>query len=133
MTYDNRSPGWACIDCLILLANGDGPQDMTDDDLSDYDRRVSETFSQYEVTLGHVTADHTGYECPRKGGWDKWDDDLEDWIPVPGDPDDECDCEIRPFATGGCDVCESPLAGEMHAVTFWPLTDHASTERGDTL
>jgi hypothetical protein len=123
MNYDNRSPGWACIDCLILLANGDGPQYMTDDDLSDYERHVADTRDRYRVHLGHASEDHEGYHCPRKGGWNEWDDELDDYVEVAPDPDGECDCEVIPFDTRGCDVCGSPLAGEKHAVTFWPYPE----------
>jgi hypothetical protein len=90
---DDRSPGWACVDCLVLLANGDAPTYMTDD--------------------------HEGYHCPKQGGWDEYEQFTGTYT-VAADPDAECDCETIPFGTMGCDVCGSGLAGEMNGVTFWP-------------
>jgi hypothetical protein len=119
MNYDDRSPGWACVDCLVLLAHGEVPAYMTDDDLGTWQAGVNKTFDKYHVTIGHATEDHEGYDCPKQGGWDEYEQFTGTYT-VAADPDAECDCETIPFGTMGCDVCGSGLGGEMNGVTFWP-------------
>jgi hypothetical protein len=89
--------GWACTDCLIMLANGDEPSDMNSQEQIDLWRKhFDATRSEYHVTLGMLREDHS---CP--------------------DGTEECGCEVIPFSGSKCDVCGTRLAGERHAVSFF--------------
>jgi hypothetical protein len=102
MTITIHSTGWACTDCLILLANGETPPEMDEDQaaawLADIDR-ITEGFS---VVLG---GEHDE-DCPNMvdGEWSGHTD---------------CYCEREEFSMRQCDVCGSPLGGSRHAVTFF--------------
>jgi hypothetical protein len=127
MNHDDRSPGWACSDCLFVIENDDYPQWMSDSELADYERRVSDTFRRYTVFLGHATEDHTGWHCPRQGGWDEWSDEADDYVPVPPDPDAECDCETLTHSTRTCAVCGVHQGGSWDAITLYPHDKETSS------
>lgn len=94
--------GWACVDCLMWLANGEAPVDMSQEDVTAWRAKVDARNAGYDITLGMLSEDHDD-ACPRKHG----------------DTDVECDCEIDTFSWSACDVCGSNLGGERHAVSFW--------------
>lgn len=86
---------WCCADCLILLANGETPPDMSEEETAAWLERVTDE----TMTLGrHVDI------C----GCEDWDTDQH-----------REGCEHDPFSWSACDVCQSRLGGERHAVTFW--------------
>lgn len=89
--------GWACTDCLFMLANGDEPSDMNSEaQLAAWREHYQATTRDYQVTLGMLRVDHT---CP--------------------EGTEECDCEVIPFSGSRCDVCGTRLGGERHAVSFF--------------
>lgn len=88
--------GWCCVDCLMMLANGDMPQDMDADVLVVWESNYRATCEQYLVTLGMLRELHL---CP--------------------EGTEECDCEVIEFSSSQCDVCMSWLAGSRHAVSFF--------------
>ena len=94
--------GWACVDCLFMLANGE-VEDWTEDQTREWHQSVQKRLGAWNVDLGgeHVE------ECPNV---------AEDgsWI---GDSD--CDCEREEFSWSRCDVCGSGLGGSRDAVHFW--------------
>lgn len=89
--------GAACVDCLILLANGETSPDWTEEETAEYLARVASRNPPGSVTLG---GDHS---CR----------DSE------GNIADDCECEQLGFSWQSCDVCGSNLGGDRHAVTFW--------------
>ena len=86
---------WCCTDCLYLLANGDTPPEMNEDQTEAWLATVTDE----EVTLGR----HTDL-C----GCEDWDTDQH-----------REGCEHDEFSWDPCDTCGSRLGGERHAVTFW--------------
>ena len=51
--------GWACTDCLILLANGEDPiGHMTEEEISAWHADIARRNAGYEVTLGKIREDH---------------------------------------------------------------------------
>ena len=98
MTDQFTCTGWACVDCLILLANGDVPAEMTADEITEWQSRIDASTDGFNVTLGMLRDSH---ECP--------------------EGTDECECETRTFSWSACDVCGSNLGGERHAVSFWRI------------
>lgn len=83
---------WVCIDCFILLCNGD-----ISDGVEDPEKLLSK-FEGFHVMPGMPSSEHAE-KCPR-------------------DKDGECDCEDDTFSTSACDGCGSYLHGERHAVTI---------------
>jgi len=55
---DDTFSGWACTDCLMLLANGETPGDWTEDEVAEYLARVERHCAGTEVTLGMFREDH---------------------------------------------------------------------------
>ena len=96
---------WACTDCMILLANGDDPTDMSEAELATWHTAIDEHIGIGEITLGMLASEHDG-SCP---------------VNIENDHSavDECDCETNPFSWSPCDVCGGNLGGERHAVTYW--------------
>lgn len=89
--------GWACTDCVQLLANGEEPTDYTATELAEYLARFERRTAGLLVTLGMPRSEHT---CDTdRSGWD-------------------CDCERVSFMAGACDVCGANYGGERHAVSF---------------
>jgi len=94
------TPAWACVDCMILLANGETDGNWTEAEKAEFLARFEAGTADCEVTLGMMAEYH---ECA--------DDD--------GEMADECDCEEMTFSWSSCDICRSNLGGSRHAVTFW--------------
>lgn len=94
------APQWCCIDCRILEANGDGPAEMSEDDLATWEAGRAAIIGDAQITLGMLAEYH---ECT--------DDD--------GTIADECECERNSFSWSPCDMCGSNLGGERAAFTFW--------------
>lgn len=93
--------GWACQDCLFLLANGETPEELDEAETAAYLARVTNA----EVTLGRTFGEGS---CEHD--WDAW---------AAGDESHALECETRDFSWASCDVCGSTLGGSRHAVTFW--------------
>jgi hypothetical protein len=98
---EEHSNGWCCVDCLMLLANGETPTEMSETETAEYLARVAQHTGERDVTLGRMLGED-GCEC-------------EDW---------DCDthhegCEQNTFSSSPCDVCGSHLGGSRDAVTFW--------------
>lgn len=89
---------WCCTDCLMLLANGETPPEMSEEETASWLARV-EGDGSTRVTLGR----HTDV-C----GCEDWDTDKH-----------RDECERMEFSWRGCDVCHSHLGGAREAVTFW--------------
>ena len=60
MTFnrDRAFSGWCCTDCLFLLANGDTPARMNEEETAEYLARVERYCAGTEVTLGMFREDH---------------------------------------------------------------------------
>lgn len=105
----STAPGWACIDCMQLICNGETPPEMSEEETAAY--------------LEAVEAGQEGCEAPyvtpgRKLGDDECE--CDDW-----DADEHrYGCEELEFTWSRCDVCRRPgQAGHRDAVTFWIGTD----------
>jgi hypothetical protein len=96
--------GWACTDCIILIANGETPPELTGDEADAWLAAVSDRNAGYHVAPGMFREDHA---CTDEAGR------------TAGDNGGDCDCETLAFTWSACDVCGSNLGGERHAVTFW--------------
>lgn len=70
------STGWACTDCLVLLANGETDPDWTEAETAEYLARVSERNATGTVTLGIVDSEHECHDAD-------------------GERADECECERK--------------------------------------
>jgi hypothetical protein len=91
---------WACVDCMILEANGEMPTDREPTEPNP----LSLVGEGFHVSLGMLMEEH---QCGRTD----WHDG------------EECYCEVRTFSTSSCDTCGSYLAGERHAMTLWRDTE----------
>jgi hypothetical protein len=111
MTDEYICTGWACTDCMILLANGEDPAGhMTEDEISAWHAEIDHRNAGYNLTLGMLAEDH---DC------------LDDFGGMTAaEADQECDCETHSFSWSACDVCGSALGGERHAVSFWKITSN---------
>lgn len=87
---------WVCIDCYVLLVNGDVSPDCENaDDL------LTE-FENFRAFPGMRSNEHSE-QCR---------EELQS-----GDYQD-CDCEYDTYSTSQCDGCGSYSHGERHAVTI---------------
>lgn len=102
MSDEYTCSGWACTDCTILLANGEAPADMSEDQVTAREDQIDARNAGYTITLGMLREEHS---CDGTS--------------------DECDCEVTSFSWSPCDVCGSNLGGERHAVSFWKITGPA--------
>lgn len=91
------TPGWCCTDCAMLIANGETPPDMTQDET---DAWLARTNDAGDVTLGREPG---ALDC------DCWSTDTDQHIEG---------CERLTFSWSPCDVCGSTLGGSRNAVTF---------------
>ena len=95
---------WACQDCLILLANGEDPPDMSGAEVAEWHAAIDRRTEGAEITLGMLASEHAD-DCP---------------VRETGDPcGTECECESVSFSWSSCDVCGSQLGGERGAVSYW--------------
>jgi ribosomal protein L37AE/L43A len=109
-TTRDHANGWACIDCLMLLANGETNPEWSDAETAEYFARLEERSIDGEtVTLGRVFGEdgceHTSEE------WHSGDSRVQE--------DHAESCERTTFSRWPCDVCGSTLGGAREAVTFW--------------
>jgi ribosomal protein L37AE/L43A len=86
---------WLCIDCLVMLANGEESPDADREPLS-------EIGEDDEITLGLFLEEHASDCAAREQG---------------AECDQECDHDH--FSSDPCEGCGSRLAGERHAATLW--------------
>jgi hypothetical protein len=104
---------WCCTDCLMVLANGEYPMDITETELAEYKSRIDATLSGgTEVTIGMLVSEHED-DCP---------------VNIEGSYNavDECSCTVQSFSWSDCELCDSNLGGERHAITFWiPDADYS--------
>lgn len=98
MTQDTAT-GWICTDCMMLLANGEAPPEMSEEETAAWLASIDD---ETEMTPGLLAEEHDE-DCPNHGGWQGV----------------ECSCERQEFSWSACDSCGSHLGGERHAVTFW--------------
>lgn len=92
--------GWACTDCLMLLANGETPDRMSEAETAEWLVEIERRHSG-PITLGRALGDE-GCTCT------EWDSDEH-----------REGCERTEFSMFGCDMCGSSLGGARDAVTFW--------------
>lgn len=90
--------GWICTDCMMLLANGETPPEMDENETAAW----LDSLDDSEMTPG-LMADEHDEDCPNHGEWQG----------------EECYCETQDFSWSPCDSCRSHLGGTRHAVTFW--------------
>lgn len=100
-TRQDTTTGWICTDCLMLLANGETPPEMSEEETAEYLARVEE--DDCETTLGLLWEEHEE-GCTNR--------DASEWV-------EECYCDEQTFSWSACDMCRSGLGGARHAVTFW--------------
>lgn len=89
--------GWCCIDCLMILANGEDNPEWTADETEAHHAAMDHYCQGCDVTLGLLASDH---DCPYG-------------------TNEECDCAQIDFTWRSCDTCGSQLGGSRDAVTFW--------------
>jgi hypothetical protein len=92
--------GWACDDCIQLIANGEAPVDYAPADLAEYLGRFEQRTAGLHVVPGGA---------PHRARWEGCTLDTAG----------ECDCDYIAFAAGACDVCAGNYGGARHAVTFF--------------
>lgn len=106
MNGQDYSTGWCCDDCLFLLANGDTPERMHEQETEGWLRCIDRLTSDVEhVTLGLMWG---GEGC-----------DCSDEQIAASDYDAHDYCERREFSWSRCDHCGNKAGGSRHAVTFW--------------
>lgn len=98
--------GYACSDCVQLIANGESPVDISQADSEAWLTSVSERNDGYQVTLGMPVEEHneTCTETDRDYG---------------------CDCETVSFTWSSCDVCGGNQGGSRDAVSFFKVDNTA--------
>lgn len=94
--------GWACIDCTILLANGETPPDMSEGETEEWLERINARMEgTLDVSLGRVYGEN-GCRCDR--------DNSDTHTRM---------CEEQEFSMSRCDYCGSNLGGSRSAITGW--------------
>lgn len=106
----NTTRGNVCVDCTMLLANGETPDGWGEFETAEWMQRINAKTGMCEVTLGMMASEHAdGCDALETGN--------------------DCQCEQTDFSTSPCDLCGSPLAGARNAVTFWlPAEDGEDLE-----
>lgn len=89
---------WICQDCMMLLANGETPPEMSEEETAAW----LDSLSDEEMMPG-FGADEHDEDCPNHG----------DWIGA------DCSCETVEFSWRPCDSCRSGLGGSRYAATVW--------------
>lgn len=100
--------GGVCIDCTMVLVNGDGSGKDPKWDEAEFDR----VCQKYEITPGHP------HNLPQ---WDSEIGCAHAGAPCPDDAD--CDCQDNSFSTRQCDACGTRLHGSRHDFTFVARSD----------
>jgi len=91
MDRNNTTKIGICTDCLMMLANGEGPTEPTD-------HEPLALVAGDEITLGILAEEHNE-GCVRSY--------------------DQCECENLGFSMESCEGCGSPLGGDRYAATLW--------------
>lgn len=91
---------WVCIDCLFLLANGETPPEMNEEETEAWLKEIERRTEGCSVTLGLRFEEH---DCEEPG-------------------DGYCECEQKEFSWSRCPHCGSPLGGAREATTWWEKT-----------
>lgn len=87
---------WICTDCMMLLANGETPHDMSEAETEEYLNDVEDDAPGQHTVPGLRSEEH---ECDE---------------PTEG----TCSCETIEFSMSRCDMCRRPSnAGTRHAAT----------------
>lgn len=102
-----HTTGWACSDCLMLMANGEAPDHMDAVETTLFLESFERHTEAYDVSLGLVAEEHDA-ECRNV------DHEAGEWL-----GGNDCECETQTFSWKFCDTCGSTLGGFRHAVTFW--------------
>lgn len=92
--------GSVCVDCLMLLANGEceNPDPTWNQEIT------TKVLGMYEVTLGHFhDSNEFDNRCHHKGT----------------ECEDDCECEKNHFADSACSLCDTRLGGSRDDVTIW--------------
>lgn len=111
--HRDHANGWACVDCLFLLANGETPEQMNEEETAAWLARIE---AQGEVTLGRMYGEG-GCDCDPEA---MEPSDQADPHYVEPDYEHHAEsCEQDSFSWPPCDVCGSHLGGSRDAVTFW--------------
>lgn len=97
MAVEVMADGWACSDCIMLIANGDG---SGIEDPESHERNMGAVAARIPANWHLVCGGEHSDEC------------------TPADRDAGCDCETQPFSWQACDTCGSNLGGARHAVTW---------------
>lgn len=97
-----HSGGWCCTDCLMLFANGETPERMTEKESAAWLAEIDRRTEGLDVALGGEHEEN----CPNviDGQWMGTTD---------------CGCERQEFSWSQCDTCGSRLGGSREAVTFF--------------
>ncbi len=137
-------PSKCCVDCLMYLANGETPNDLTEEETAEWLENFNRRTEGYEIILGKMYEYH---ECKSNftvvttaGEYETFADSAEDAredhvfrsenskviavIPHELQTEDDCECENEGFSWSSCDVCGSNLGGDRYAVTFWKIKEN---------
>lgn len=85
--------GWACEDCLMLMAGGE-QADMTDEDYDTWQAGIARTLEP-------------GQWAEPGGTHEPYCEDADD-----------CSCMTDTFSWSSCDLCRSGLGGARYRFTF---------------
>lgn len=89
-----------CIDCALLVANGETDPNLTEEETADFLVRFEDANAGCQVTLGSIECEHCGRAAREE------------------DPDGTETCEPW-FSWSSCDGCNSPLGGDRHHAVAW--------------
>ena len=97
MITDNPCELSICVDCMMVLANGESTYS---DDESErvHHAGMAEQLGDYDVTLGRLTPNDV---CEGS------------------EHDSDCVCDQLGFSWSLCDGCGSKLGGDRYAATLW--------------
>lgn len=97
MRYE-MGDGWACVDCAMLIANGDMPNWMDQEQCEQWiaDIALRTHGHNWDCGRSHADCDH-----------DEFDDDARS------------ECETITFSSRTCDVCGTNLAGHRLGVHWY--------------
>lgn len=102
--------GWACSDCVMLIAYSESPPEMSKEDTAAWLERIDARMEGTEhVSPGRMLGGD-GCNCDP----DEGDACSEEHIQG---------CERVDFSWSRCDYCGSTLGGSREAITGWIKTD----------